>query len=239
MFKNIIWDFDGTLFDTYSAQTSLLSKIVLDEYNLTITKETIRAFTTNSFDFALKEIANIVNVEFEEIKNHFISSYPLVSLDDEFPYTYAYELCSMVRNSGGKNMINTHRGKERLFLLLRYYNMFELFSDIITADDDFPRKPDPTSFNTLIDRNGLNVGETLVIGDRELDILGGQNAGLQTYFFNSNNLDIEKVKSDFMGDNLEGVVQLKRGCSLTPRTTPKSYLWGYELRPSPKLPLTV
>ncbi|MDC7243580.1 MAG: HAD-IA family hydrolase [Sphaerochaetaceae bacterium] len=208
MIKNIIWDFDGTLFDTYTAQSSLLSKMILDEYNIVISKETIREFTSNSLSFALKEIANIVNVDFEEIKNHFIKSYPQVSLEEEYPYKHAYEVCSSVINSGGKNMINTHRGKDRLLLLLKNYNMFDLFSDIITADDDFPRKPDPTSFYALIERNKLRVEETLVIGDRELDVLGGKNAGLQTFFFNSNNLDYEKIKSDFKGSSLEGVFQL-------------------------------
>ncbi len=52
--------------------------------------------------------------------------------------------------------------------------MEHLFYDIISREDNFPRKPDPRSFYALIESNSLLPSETLVIGDRELDIKGGK-----------------------------------------------------------------
>lgn len=49
---------------------------------------------------------------------------------------------------------------------------------VISHDDGFPRKPDPSAFLTLIERHHLPREETLTIGDRELDILAAQAAGV-------------------------------------------------------------
>jgi HAD hydrolase, family IA, variant 1 len=53
----------------------------------------------------------------------------------------------------------------------------------VTADDGFPRKPDPTSMLYLKDKYTIESG--LVIGDRPIDIEAGQRAGMATYLFDS------------------------------------------------------
>ena len=208
MFKNIIWDFDGTLFDTYTAQTSLLSKIVETKYGINIPIERIREFTSKSLSFTLNEISRIVNTNVEEIESLFIEEYALLPLDREYPYAYVVEICNKIVSKNGFNIINTHRGKERLLKLLKKYKMEHLFCDIISYEDNFPRKPDPKSFYALIERNCLLPKETLVIGDRELDIKGGQNAGLKTYFFNSNLIDMSNMISDYKEKDLKRVSEL-------------------------------
>ena len=56
--------------------------------------------------------------------------------------------------------------------------MADLFSEIISHDDGYPRKPDPSAFLTLIDRHHLSRDETLAVGDRDLDILAAHAAGV-------------------------------------------------------------
>jgi len=208
MIRNIIWDFDGTLFDTYTAQSHLISKIMSREYAVTMPVSSIRRLTAISLGYAFQELARIARADEDGIRNHFVRSYALVTPEEEFPFAHAVDICSAVSLSGGKNMINTHRGRERLILLLKHYDMQDLFTDFITADDDFPRKPDPASFYALLERNRIPAKETLVIGDRELDILGGKNARIPTFFFNSNSIDAARIESDYSGDTLKGVFPL-------------------------------
>jgi HAD superfamily hydrolase (TIGR01549 family) len=208
MVKNIIWDFDGTLFDTYPAQTELLSDIARNKYNITIPQNTIREYTSISLSHALLEISKITKVDIEEIKSVFIENYSNLPLEKEYPFNYVMDICNKIVSKNGRNIINTHRGKERLTKLLNKYEMEELFSDIISYEDNIPRKPDPASFNILINRNKLSVKNTLVIGDRELDIIAGREAGLQTYFFNSNNINITEIECDFIEKDLGRVLSL-------------------------------
>ncbi len=206
--RNIIWDFDGTLFDTYPAQTEVLSNIAEKKYNIIIPQNTIRGFTSISLSHAILEISKIAKVDIEEIKLAFIENYGNLPLEKESPFKYVLDICKKIIMNNGKNLINTHRGKERLTSLLNKYKMEELFCDIISYEDNFPRKPDPESFKILVNRNNLSITDTLVIGDRELDVMGGRNAGLQTYFFNSNNIDIPGIKSDFFEEDLRKVLTL-------------------------------
>ena len=50
----------------------------------------------------------------------------------------------------------------------------------MTADDGFPRKPDPASMLYLKDKYAIESG--LVIGDRPIDIEAGQRAGMANLF---------------------------------------------------------
>ncbi|NQT60974.1 MAG: HAD hydrolase-like protein [Bacteroidetes bacterium] len=208
MIKNIIWDFDGSLFNTYPAQTALLSDLVQKNYNITITQKKIREYTSISLGRALQEISRTVKVDLEEMKSLFIENYSNLPLEKEYPFTHAVNICKRITAKNGKNLLNTHRGKDRLFKLLHYYDMEELFCDIISNEDNFGRKPDPESFKVLIKRNNLSLINTIVIGDRNLDILGGKRAGLLTYFFNSNNIDISGIESDYIENDLGRVLDL-------------------------------
>jgi phosphoglycolate phosphatase-like HAD superfamily hydrolase len=53
----------------------------------------------------------------------------------------------------------------------------------LTNDDGYPRKPDPAAFEAALREYGLERAETIAIGDRDIDVLAGQAAGLFTCLF--------------------------------------------------------
>jgi len=61
--------------------------------------------------------------------------------------------------------------------------MAHLFSASITGDDGYSRKPDPAAFVAALELCDLPRGETITVGDRDIDILGGQAAGLFACLF--------------------------------------------------------
>jgi phosphoglycolate phosphatase-like HAD superfamily hydrolase len=93
------------------------------------------------------------------------------------------EVCAYVRSIGGQNLIVTHRGGESLQRLLEFHHMTDYFTDRLTRDDGFPRKPDPASFEEMIQRHHLERASVLAIGDREIDVLAGRAAGVRTCLF--------------------------------------------------------
>ncbi|RPI99911.1 MAG: HAD family hydrolase, partial [Chloroflexi bacterium] len=102
---------------------------------------------------------------------------------DNAPCAGVILACQRVLAAGGRNYIITHRGSASLMALLDWYRVGGLFADFVTRDDGFPRKPDPAAFNAVIDRHGLCRDEVLVVGDRKLDVLAGQAAGVHTCLF--------------------------------------------------------
>ena len=61
--------------------------------------------------------------------------------------------------------------------------MDHLFSGFITADMDFPRKPAPDAILYILNEYGLNPEKTVMVGDREIDVLSGKNAGIDGILF--------------------------------------------------------
>ena len=53
----------------------------------------------------------------------------------------------------------------------------------VCRDDGYPRKPDPAAFEAALAIYHLEREETLTVGDRDIDILAGQAAGLFSCFY--------------------------------------------------------
>ena len=208
MIRNLIWDFDGSLFDTYRAQAELLSKILRDYHGVEIEPKSIRKLTSVNLGYALDELAKLAGTDAITLRSLLVDLSIRIPLKEEPPFPFAKEICLKVRESGGQNFINTHKDRKRLTELLKYHGMDHFFSHMITVEDSFPRKPDPASFIALVDRHHLNPGETMVIGDRDLDITGGRNAGLKTYFFDSNGIGSRGILSDYREESLEPLLKL-------------------------------
>ena len=57
----------------------------------------------------------------------------------------------------------------------------------MTGEDGFPLKPAPDALNALIKRNGLKKDACLMLGDRDIDIGAGVNAGIGTLLYDDEN----------------------------------------------------
>ena len=68
------------------------------------------------------------------------------------------------------------------------------FDDFVTAEHNFPHKPAPDAILYLIKKHNMNLNETIMIGDREIDVLSGKNAGIQACLFTQGNTDIQYIK---------------------------------------------
>lgn len=92
-------------------------------------------------------------------------------------------VCSCVCVSGEPGFPGCVSEKASLEALLETHGLARYFTDYIAKEDPYPRKPDPESLNALIMQHDLDRDQCLLIGDRELDIVAGQCAGIRTCFF--------------------------------------------------------
>lgn len=87
------------------------------------------------------------------------------------------EALKALKARGARHYLVTHRdalARESL----RCQGLAPLFTDMITAEDGFPRKPAPDSLLHLVQRYGLDPARCVMIGDRPLDVEAGWNAGM-------------------------------------------------------------
>ncbi|MFW6172522.1 MAG: HAD-IA family hydrolase [Elusimicrobiota bacterium] len=186
MFDNIIWDFDGTLCNTYPSIVKALSD-TLKEYNIEVSDKTILDQLKITMCKAFKFFSEKYSIDIDELVTRYLKK---EKLPQNRPlYNYAKEICEMICEIGGSNFIITHRDRNSTIEILEYYDATDLFTRIITTDDGFKRKPDPEAFNYLISKFNLVRNDTIAVGDRELDIKSAKNAGVISCYFNEFNFE--------------------------------------------------
>ncbi|MFP7254702.1 HAD hydrolase-like protein [Terribacillus goriensis] len=163
---NILWDFDGTLFDTYPAYTSALSS-VLDDVD---DKEDIYKNLKISYSHAINYY-NVSKDKEAEVKGLIKNLLP----NDLLPFDHVEEILKFAN----KNVIMTHKHREGVSVILQYYGWEKYFADIVTIDDGFPRKPDSSAYSYLHKKHGID----LAIGDRDLDLLPAKELGILTCMY--------------------------------------------------------
>lgn len=182
MLRNIIWDVDGTLFDTYPAIAQSF-RAALNDRGQDAPLEQITGLARKSLGHCVAALAGDHHLKEADLGQAFAAHYNRVLPEQQPPFPGVTDLCEYICSMGGKNVIVTHRGQAGAAELLAAHHMAHYFSGCLSRDDGYPKKPDPAAFEAMLTMYCLNREETLAVGDRAIDILAGQAAGLFTCLF--------------------------------------------------------
>ncbi|HDR7825883.1 TPA: HAD-IA family hydrolase [Bacillus anthracis] len=166
---NILWDFDGTLFDTYPVYTKIFSQVLGKE----ISKEEIYTKLKVSFSHAINyyEISKKQLSEINVLESR-------IMIEDIKPFEKVEEVLKFA----DKNVIMTHKDRAGVLSILNHYGWDKYFVDMVTIGDGFPRKPNSLAYNHLHKKHNID----LAIGDRELDLIPAKELGISTCMFQGN-----------------------------------------------------
>lgn len=203
MLQNIIWDVDGTLFDTYPSIAKAF-KAALDDLGESVALYEIERLARKSLSYCITALAGQYHLHKDDIEQKFVAYYDLITPEDQPPFPGVMALCEYICAIGGKNVIITHRGQEGTAELLAVHHMAPYFTGCLTRDDGYPRKPDPAAFTAVLKQYCLKSKETIAVGDRDIDVLAGQAAGVSTCFFGSAS---EGIPADLVISNFDELYQ--------------------------------
>ena len=204
MIKHIIWDFDGTLFDSYPGMVNAFLR-ALKKYEIEAEYDEVLKLFLNSEKTAVQYYQNqfLLGEELTEVYQDEKSN---IDLSNMLPFPYAKEVCQRIKEAGRYNYILTHRGSTT-YDILRKNGMVELFTEIVTKDNQFARKPDPEAIYYFLDKYQIHPKEAMIVGDREIEILLGQKAKVKTCFYESGNREPE-LQADYRVKSLEEVLTI-------------------------------
>ena len=179
--RHFIWDFDGTLFDTYPVTIRSMRK-ALGEYGRDCDPTECMAIMLDSIGTALDRYSQRFGIPREELTASF-DRYCTASLDDleARPMEGAREVLEAILEKGGKNYIFSHRHTGEIRLFLDKYALTDLFEEMLGPDSEgFAWKPAPDGILRLMERHGMTEEGTLMIGDRDCDLGSARNASIRT-----------------------------------------------------------
>lgn len=183
-YDHFIFDFDGTLSESYAAfvKAAMITAkkygVPTDEkkfYHLLKKYSTVRLFNT----FELGEERDTAYAEFMALAKEILAK-------EAEMIEGTVELLEFIRARGGKSYIYSHSG-EVVLANVKRWGIEEYFTDYMLGDKTYPRKPAPDALLVLVDRHSLDLSRSVMIGDRDIDVLAGKNAGMDGILIDDEN----------------------------------------------------
>ena len=186
-----IWDLDGTLLDSYEAILSGIEE-TFGQFAIPYDKEKVREFILKfSVQDLLEQVAEERDLDaavLNQVRGQSLAekNAQVVLMPD------AREVLAWAAEQGIQQFVYTHKG-DNAFTILRDLGLAEYFTEILTGQSGFARKPSPEVATYLLDKYQLNPEKTYYIGDRTLDVEFAQNSGIQSINF---------LESSFEGNHM-------------------------------------
>lgn len=177
MIDRLIFDFDGTISDSYpqfvkffhlfAEENGLTLPITDEELFRALNVNVRRAFETTGWNQNCTYLTFLDDFHNKQIK------YAL----DFKAFDEAVELLQYAAQTGRHNYIYTHSGPI-VSEMLKNMGILHLFDFILDASYSFPVKPKPDALLFLSEKFSLDPKNCMMIGDRPIDALAGMNAGM-------------------------------------------------------------
>ena len=176
-----IWDLDGTLLDSYEAILSGIEE-TFAQFSIPYDKEKVREFILKySVQDLLVQVAEERNLDAEVLNQ--VRAQSLSEKNAQVVLMPgAREVLAWADETGIQQFVYTHKG-DNAFAILRDLGLESYFTEILTSQSGFARKPSPEAAFYLLDKYQLNPDKTYYIGDRTLDVEFAQNSGIQSINF--------------------------------------------------------
>ena len=176
-----IWDLDGTLLDSYEAILAGIEE-TFAQFDIPYDKAEVRAFILQT---SVQDLLEKVGEE-RGLDADMLNQVRAQSLAEKNAQVVlmpgAREVLAWADQQGIQQFVYTHKG-DNAFTILRDLGLDAYFTEILTSQSGFARKPSPEAATYLINKYHLNPDRTYYIGDRTLDIEFAQNSGIQSINF--------------------------------------------------------
>ncbi|MDI6860986.1 MAG: HAD family hydrolase [Caldisericia bacterium] len=176
MIKLIIFDFDGTLFDTkYDIARSV--NIYLKELGFReLPEEKIFKFIGNGSDYLLKRsLEELGEKDFNKYNiERFLEIYNEEATKSVKPFD-GIECVLKVLKDKFKIYIVTNKDENSAKIILKKFGFEKYFNKVIGRDTYNLKKPDAKLMEIIIREENLRPHEVLVIGDSEIDFQFAKN----------------------------------------------------------------
>ena len=219
----ILWDVDGTLLDFDAAERAAIKSLFLDFGFGECTDEMVRRYSKINNTFWQRLERNEITkpqVLVGRFEQFFGEVGVPVSLAPDFNRKYQFRLGdTIVYRDDSLNIIRSLRGKVKQYVVsngtvvaqtkkLTLSGLGELMDGVFLSEQIGVEKPNKSFFDAVLAKTKpANLTEMMIIGDSlTSDIRGGNNAGIQTCWYNSKHLPAPaEYRIDYTIDDLHQV----------------------------------
>lgn len=205
-YKLVIFDMDGTILNTIDDLADSCN-VILEKYGFPLhTVEEIKYMVGNGIpkliERALPE--NVDKETYDKVLKDYIDYYDKHCQIKTAPYPGMIETLKKLKKMGVKLAVNTNKIQSAAQILCDTY-FPGLFDFLEGGAFNIPPKPAPDGVLRILQREGLSPKDAIYIGDSDVDIQTGKNAGI----------DVAGVDWGFRGEAFlmaHGAVKVLKHC---------------------------
>ena len=201
-YRNIIFDFDGTLADTAELTVETMHK-TNRALNLPDKSD---AECRAMIGYRLEEISSILWPDMPDLSERYAATFREIykSTKEDFKvrtYSGVSDTLTRLKRDGIRMAVASSRSKVSLLDLCNELRIADYFQMIVGGGDVNNGKPAPDPVNLVLATQGWDKDETLVVGDMSVDILMGKAAGAATcgvIYGNGSVAELRDVGADYL-----------------------------------------
>ena len=181
---HFIWDFDGTLFDSYPIIIGNLRR-ALQDYGYDCDPVEAMRLMLHNIDHAHTYYANKFGINKDDFVRTYTKHHQAVNpLLLAKPMADVQDVLSRICETGRHNYIYTHRKEDTTSQYLEKYGLRGYFREIIGVESaNFAFKPAPDALLYLMNKYNMSPQHTVMVGDRDCDLGSARNAGIGTVHY--------------------------------------------------------
>ena len=179
-YRNIIFDFDGTITDSRDdiagAQLWVLGQLGVTSY----TKEDLYPYIGKPLhDTFVLLLPPSLHHRIPDAAKMYADYYVPRSLQTTRLFPGVRETLEILQRGGKRLAVASTKRGTGIRRATDHFGITGAFVQL-QGSDGIPFKPDPFIINTIITDQLWERGETIMVGDTDVDILAGKNAGIAT-----------------------------------------------------------
>lgn len=180
-YRNIVFDFDGTLADTAELTVETMHR-TNRALNLPDKSD---AECRAMIGYRLEEIPSILWPDMPDLSERYAATFREIykSTKEDFKvrtYPGVSDTLTRLKRDGIRMAVASSRSKVSLMELCSELHIVDYFQMVVGGGDVKIGKPAPDPVNLVLATQGWDKDETLVVGDMSVDILMGKAAGAAT-----------------------------------------------------------
>lgn len=212
MYNTILFDLDGTLTDPAEGITNSVA-YALKHWNIEVSdKSTLNCFIGPPLYESFSKYFNFSENEAQKAVEVYREYFSVKGLYENKVYDGIEEVLSLLKSAGKKLAVATSKPEHFAVKILKHFSLEKYFDVIAGATMDGSRinKADVIRY-ALNELSPSASKEILMIGDREHDVFGAKEIGIDslgvTYGYGGRK-ELENAGADFVVDAVEDIVKI-------------------------------
>ncbi|MBR3076995.1 MAG: HAD hydrolase-like protein [Oscillospiraceae bacterium] len=176
-YRTILFDFDGTLFDTVEGITKSI-QYALRKHGREEALDRLRCFAGPPLVDKFMEVYGVRQAEAEQLVVDFRERYVPVGVYESRPFPGIRALLESLRAAGLRTAVATSKPQPMAELLLDRAGMRDCFDAVVGSSPALNNEKKWQIVRRAMELCASAPGETVLIGDTKYDVLGAARAGI-------------------------------------------------------------